>query len=354
MIHLSRRHWAFVLLPGCSLLSLASVTDTLRLANEAIGTATYQCSFWSLDGKPVTTASGESLQVTGSLAALENRLGVTGAAAVAALCLVAETLPGGADHDAVQQLMRCVTRIDQRSGLLVALGTGAAWLAQAGALHGFRATLPALHAAALAAAHPDAIISGHWYEIDRNRLSCAGGSSGLDLSIQWLGQQHGEALVRQLLLHFGLERIRASTDRQLLPIAARIGHSTKLAEAVALMESNLAEPLSTEDIAGLVGVSRRQLERLFKQHLDTLPSRWYLEQRLSRARRLLQQTAQSILQIGLSCGFSSGAHFSNAYRQCFGHTPRDERSARAAAWRANTLQGPAALGTAIESNEDPT
>jgi transcriptional regulator GlxA family with amidase domain len=76
-------------------------------------------------------------------------------------------------------------------------------------------------------------------------------------------------------------------------------------------------------------VSRRQLERLFKQHLDALPSRYYLELRLARARRLLMQTSQSILSIGLGCGFSSGPHFSSAYRQHFGITPREQRSPRA-------------------------
>jgi len=122
-------------------------------------------------------------------------------------------------------------------------------------------------------------------------------------------------------------------------VAARVGGAgvltnAKLAEAVALMEANLGEPLATEDIAQLVGVSRRQLERLFKQHLDELPSRYYAELRLARARRLLQQTSQSILQIGLACGFANGSHFSNAYRARFGRTPRDERSPRAVAWEA--------------------
>jgi transcriptional regulator GlxA family with amidase domain len=86
----------------------------------------------------------------------------------------------------------------------------------------------------------------------------------------------------------------------------------KLSEAVTLMEANIEEPLSTDDIAGLVGLSRRQLERLFKQYLDSLPSRYYLELRLQRARRLLLDTNYSIVQVGLMCGFSSGSHFSTA------------------------------------------
>jgi transcriptional regulator GlxA family with amidase domain len=78
-------------------------------------------------------------------------------------------------------------------------------------------------------------------------------------------------------------------------------------------------------------VSRRQLERLFKQHLGTVPSKYYLELRLSRARQLLQQTSKSIVQIGLACGFSSGPHFSSTYRSHFGITPREERAQRGTA-----------------------
>ena len=110
------------------------------------------------------------------------------------------------------------------------------------------------------------------------------------------------------------------------------------AEALALMEANLSEPLPTEEVARLVGVSRRQLERLFKQHLDSLPSRHYLALRLDRAQRLLQQGTQSILQVGLSCGFASGPHFSNAYKAHHGHTPREERSRRPG-WLAPAPQG---------------
>jgi AraC-like DNA-binding protein len=111
----------------------------------------------------------------------------------------------------------------------------------------------------------------------------------------------------------------------------------KLTEALALMKANFEEPLPGDDIARLVGVSRRQLERLFKQHLDTLPSKHYLEMRLAHARTLLQESSQSILQVGLACGFSSGPHFSSTYRAHFGMTPREERSRRVSTyWQAGS------------------
>ncbi|MNZ53532.1 HTH-type transcriptional regulator CdhR [compost metagenome] len=94
------------------------------------------------------------------------------------------------------------------------------------------------------------------------------------------------------------------------------------------MEANIEEPLTTDEIAQHVCVSRRQLERIFKQYLNRVPSQYYLELRLNRARQMLMQTSKSIIQIGLSCGFSSGPHFSSAYRNFFGVTPREDRNQR--------------------------
>src|SRR3546814_5864399 len=118
-------------------------------------------------------------------------------------------------------------------------------------------------------------------------------------------------------------------ERQLIPLQNRLGAShPKLTQAVLLMEANIEEPLTTDEIAQHVCVSRRQLERIFKQYLNRVPSQYYLELRLNKARQMLMQTSKSIIQIGLSCGFSSGPHFSSAYRNFFGATPRADRNQR--------------------------
>ena len=168
------------------------------------------------------------------------------------------------------------------------------------------------------------------FEMDRNRLSAAGGATTLDLMLAWLAERHDKAFCAEVSALLGIERLRQASERQAMPASAQpaVG-SARIKEALELMEANLSEPLPTEDIARLVGISRRQLERLFRQHLGTLPSRYYLELRLKATRRQLKQTSQSILQIGLSCGFVSGPHFSTAYRSFFGHTPREERARHA-------------------------
>jgi transcriptional regulator GlxA family with amidase domain len=325
------QRWGFLCVPPChGLLPLAAAVDALHVANGLLESHAYAPLLLRL-GDDAGTVAGvpfhpPALNVATLLAA---------APPLDALVLVAERMPEPAQEaTCLAELAPALARVAERGGVLVGIGTGAAWLALAGQLRGHRCTVQAAHVAELAARQPELVISNHLYEIDRQRLSCAGGAASLDLMVAWLGSRHGERLAQRLLEHFGLERLRGRDERQLLGTGARLAGSPKLAEAVALMEANVAEPLSTEDVARLVGVSRRQLERLFKQQLDTLPSRWYLELRLARARRLLQQSSQSILQIGLSCGFSSAPHFSNAYRSHYGRTPRDERSTRAAAWRA--------------------
>lgn len=245
----------------------------------------------------------------------------------AGLFVAASRLPA-LDEGVPQVLHAQLAYLDPAHGVLGGVGMGPAWLALAGWMAGRRCTIQAEAMDALIARHPDSVVTRGLYEIDGNRLSCAGGIASLDMIIAWLGARHGQRLVPQLAACFGLDRLRAPDDRQASGVMPGVRLPPKLAEAVALMQANIAEPLSADHIAGLVGVSRRQLERLFRQHMDTLPSRWYLEQRLARAQLLLRQSSQSILQIGLSCGFTSGAHFSNAYRGYFGRTPREERAPR--------------------------
>ncbi|MFQ5760184.1 MAG: helix-turn-helix domain-containing protein, partial [Acidiferrobacterales bacterium] len=95
---------------------------------------------------------------------------------------------------------------------------------------------------------------------------------------------------------------------------------------IALMEANLEQPLLHHELAPAVGLSKRQMERLFSRYLDTTPSRYYMDLRLKMGRRLLEQTSLPILEVALACGFSSPGHFSHRYRALFGVSPRQERS----------------------------
>jgi transcriptional regulator GlxA family with amidase domain len=99
----------------------------------------------------------------------------------------------------------------------------------------------------------------------------------------------------------------------------------KLLEAIKMMECNIEEPLTMEEVATHMQFSARQLERLFRETLSCTPRQYYLQLRLDRARQLLTRTNRSIADIVMACGFVSFAHFSHRYHACFGISPSADR-----------------------------
>ena len=309
--------YGFLLLPHASMADYAIASEVLRHANWLAEKRLYETLLLSLDGQAVPLSNGTRLAVD---------LPLDGAPKLDCLLVLADDINPDFSLDALSKgLTACGPDKIQLGGI----GCGSYWLARTGHFNGLRATTHWREISRFTEEFPDVITSSKLFEIDGTRLSCAGGAATFDFMLTLVGNQHGHEFVAQLSELFSMERIRPGNERQRIPLATRIGGSQpKLTEAVSLMEANIEEPLSTDDIAYYVGVSRRQLERLFKQYLSTVPSKYYLELRLSRARQLLQQTSKSIVQIGLACGFSSGPHFSSTYRNHFGITPREERSHR--------------------------
>jgi len=215
-----------------------------------------------------------------------------------------------------------------RSGCVIgAISAGVYPLAYLGLLDGYRAAVHWRWHDDFSERFPKVILTSHLFDWDRDRLTASGGLTVLDMLLALLAHEQGAELAGAVSEELVVERIREGGERQRIPLQNRIGSShPKLTQAVLLMEANIEEPLTTDEIARHVCVSRRQLERIFKQYLGRVPSQYYLELRLNKARQLLVQTSKSIIQIGLSCGFSSGPHFSSAYRNFFGATPREDRN----------------------------
>jgi transcriptional regulator GlxA family with amidase domain len=170
------------------------------------------------------------------------------------------------------------------------------------------------------------LISDQLYTIDRNRYTCSGGIAPLELMLHLIEDKLGTRLARLVSEQFIVDRIRDGNDRQYVPLRAQVGVAHQGLLGVAeLMEQNIENPLSLEEVAQKSGISRRQIERLFKRHVNMVPKRYYLEMRLKRARELLLQTAMPIMAVSTACGFQSPPHFSKCYRQLFGHPPIAER-----------------------------
>ncbi|AOE86838.1 transcriptional regulator ArgR [Pseudomonas sp. TCU-HL1] len=304
---------AFLLWPGTKALTLALAEEALRVAQRLHPEVVYEITF--LQAEPAAEGAwrlpGEAW--AGKLEGQQR------------LFLVADEPPAQvapALSAAIKQLMR--------SGCVVgAFSAGVYPLAQLGLLDGYRAAVHWRWQDDFAERFPKVIATSHLFDWDRDRLTACGGLAVLDLLLAVLARDHGAELAGAVSEELVVERIREGGERQRIPLQNRLGSShPKLTQAVLLMEANIEEPLTTDEIAQHVCVSRRQLERIFKQYLNRVPSQYYLELRLNKARQMLMQTSKSIIQIGLSCGFSSGPHFSSAYRNFFGVTPREDRNQR--------------------------
>ena len=312
---LTRRRIAFVLLPGFSLLAHACALEPLQMANQLSGQRLYQTVTLSLGDSPVRSGAELSLNAQH---ALGSPLGP--------LDMVFVCAPAPLPYGLPPKLNEWLRDQQSRKVCLGGVAGGTELLARCGLLEGYRATLPWQRFDAFAQAYPQVSLSQQLFEIDRDRITCGGGTSSMDMMLTLIGEQHGVRLAERVSEHFVCDRIRLADERQHVPLRNRLGHAPQsLIDAVTLMEANIEEPLSTLELAEHLGLSRRQLERLFKKYLQAVPSRYYLDLRLTDARKQLRESDRPVGDIALATGFSSGAHFSTAYRHHFGLTPREER-----------------------------
>ncbi len=309
----------FLLTPEYSMIAFASAIEPLRMANRLSGKRLYQWTTYTVDGNPVMASNG--LEIRPDAAITE----VTG--------LDTLFVCSGLDVERASDraTLSWLKKLGQQRMNFGALCTGAHVLARAGLLDGYRCTLHWENIASMREAFPRVVVSYELFEIDRDRFTSAGGTAPLDMMLNLITQQIGADTATAISEAFACERIRGRHDRQRIPLQLRLGTSQpKLIETVSIMESNIEEPISLDELARHVGVSRRQLERLFQKHLNCVPTRYYLELRLARARQLLLQTSISIVDVAFACGFVSAPHFSKCYRDYFGIPPREERRLRGA------------------------
>jgi len=212
---------------------------------------------------------------------------------------------------------------------IMAIRAGIYWLAESNLLSH---QIVALHWADMDTfkpRYPDLNVIPQLFHCSDRITTCAGQAASLDCTIHYLEHHETPESIAEVVDLLCLDRLRSGEEKQRLPSRILGGDvQPRLTMALELMENNIEEALSTEEIARLVHISRRQLERLFKQFLGTMPAKYYLQLRLERAKLLLSTTNTSIVQVGLSCGFSSGPHFSASYRSFYDITPREERANR--------------------------
>ena len=221
-----------------------------------------------------------------------------------------------------QALAASLTRAVGRGARIGSISDGAFPVAATGLFDGYRSTIHWKCLDAYRERFPDLDIRTSIYEIDRNRFSCAGGTTSLDLMLTLVMEGHGSRIASLVAENYVHDRIREATQEQHVTAAIRMASRNRhLAEAILLMERHLEDPLSVDQIADTVAISARQLSRLFRSRLGRPAGQFYLDLRIDRAASLLRQTSMSVSEIAVGCGFHSASHLGRHLKRRHSATP---------------------------------
>ena len=318
-------HVGFILLHDYSMIAFANAVETLRMANYISRRPLYRWTVVNPEQASAVASNGLALATTGELAELAgcDMVFVCGGVNIRSVT-----------NDGVRQLLR---RCAAGGAVMGALCTGSFALASAGLLDGYRCAIHWENLAAISEEFPKVRFAPEVFILDRDRMTCSGGTAPLHLMLHLIRGAHGAKLVMDISEQFIVERLRASNDRQRIPQPECIGPGYQhLTEAAEIMAANIEDPLPLAELAGAVGLSLRQLERLFHRYFSINPAQYYMNLRLRRAQELLTHSSHPIMQVTVACGFQSSSHFCKAYRSLFGHAPSEERRGKVGESEART------------------
>ena len=304
----------FLLIPGFSLFGLTSMLDPLRHANSTSDSVLYEWLLVSETGGLISSSDSIEIMTNASIKEIDR-------------CETLIICSGGDPWLWTTAALLGFIRQQNNYGADIGCqDTGAYIAAAAGVLDGYRTTMHWENYESTVAAFPKVTFVQELLVIDRKRFSCPGALSGLDMMLYLISTQYGKALSTLVADELVYTHQRAHTEPQRRSLQIRLdSRNANLIEAVQLMEQNIEEPLLIAELAAHVGVSGRELERLFKSHLKQTPKAFYRHLRLEKARWMLQQTRNSVTSIAIACGFVSVSHFTRSYQQAFSKKPSQER-----------------------------
>lgn len=305
---------AFYLCEHFAMLQFINAVETLRIANRRANKPLYKWQIVTADGQPVTATNGMIQSADYSVEATP--------------CFHMVFIGGPFNPSKFNHVPSLIwLRKQAKQGAMMGgIGTGSSIMAKAGLLSGYVCTTHWEIIKEFKKDNPSLTVTSDIFEVRGGRMSCAGGCASMDLMLYLIEQQHGHELAASVAESMIHSHIRPSSQPQRMGVQARTGVShPMLLEVIELMEANIEEPISPLELAMLANVSRRKLERLFQQYLQTTPSHYYMALRLEASCYMLQTSTLKILEIALACGFKGQGHFSKRFLAKFGMSPREAR-----------------------------
>ena len=308
------KNFVFVLINDFSLIAFSNAIEPLRIANRQAQKEIYTWKLMSENGENVKCSSGFLFKVDSPISQIDNDDFVI-------LCAGQNI-----KKNTTKKLLNWIRKESRKKIYIGSICTGTYVLAKAGLINDIPSTIHWENREALKEEFEHLNISDAIYTIDKKWFSAAGGTTSIDLMLNIISQDQGVNFAKKIADQVLHDSIRTEFDKQLPLIPNRVGvRNPRILTAIQMMELNIEEPLKPSDIALSLGISLRQLERLFQRFFNLSPKNYYMKTRLQKARHLLLQTEMNVLQIAMATGFTSSSHFSKCYKLEFEITPFKER-----------------------------
>ncbi len=313
-----RTRIGFFLTQNFPIVTFSSAVEPMRAANEVQRADLYRWSIYTDGGTPVRSSSHILVTPDGDIEDITEELDI-----LFVVAGVPEELTG------LDRLINKLRYLSRRGIIIGAISGGVFPLAEAGLLDDHRCSVHWYYQSAFKERYPRVEATSRLFEIDRSRYTCAGGTAALDLMLTLMSDDLGHTVSNEISSWFQHDRIRNVNDEQSLSVQKTLSvNSIPVTKAISLFRQNIETPLSMSDVADNVGVTVRQLERLFKIHLQSSPAQYAMKLRLARARELLLYSSMPVSEIALAAGFESPSHFSRNYRREYGCAPSEHRRQR--------------------------
>lgn len=334
MTHDEITRLGFLIFPGFPMACLTSMIEPLRAANEIAEKTAFNWKVVSEDGKRVEASAGVWFEPDVSLDGCDD---------VDHLFL----LSGPSSRFAQPTPSDGKLRKLARHGVVIGAVSGGVFpLARSGLLEGHKTSVHWCYEAAFGAEFPHIEATEDVIALDRRRMTASGAAAAFDMSLHLIEKELGGGVATEVACWFQHPLMRGQGVIQRKPTIAAASTDDMLPQvirnAVELFAENLEDPINIADVANAVGLSVRQLERLFYKSTGNTPFHYYKALRMQKARQLLHYSKDSMTQIALSVGYSSVSSMSKNYISVFGISPyEDRKKVNMFRVRDNTIAPPA-------------
>ncbi len=303
-----------LVLPETSMMSLASVLDTMRAANRIASRIMFDWQIVTLDGQPATLTCGIPVATQGKISE----------AGVGDVLFVIAGF--NQEKHVNKQQLKSIKLLSKRFRAVGGIEAGSWLLARCGLLDGRMATTHWEDQEEFAGRFPRVQLKADRFVIDGNIFTTGGASPTFDFMLYLIRTRYGYPLALEVSSAFIYDGVHSATDTQPLVSLGMLENSEpRVASAIQIMEQHIDDTISIETIAAQLNLSVRMLEYLFAQILNLSPGAYYRRLRLQTARRLVVDTRLQLQEIAVRTGFNSLSAFSRLFKRYYQQSPGECR-----------------------------